>query len=218
MLERRQRRMGLRTLRFWDLEVDPDGRPPLKPFDSAGSFIGPAGRIFQRVEQAFGRYFQTMADEGLLDLESRKWKAPGGYCATLPHRKRPFIFMNAAGVGQDVRTLLHESGHAFHSFEASAQPLIFQRFAGSEMAELASMSMELLGAAYLEASEGGYYLASEAARARAEHLESILLLLTHIASVAAFQHWIYPHSEGANRDARDAAWLRIRDRFQPGLD
>ncbi len=218
MLERRQRRMGLDTLRFWDLEADPDGRPPLKPFDNVSSFIEPAARIFQRVDAAFGRYFQTMADERLLDLESRKGKAPGGYCATLPHRKRPFIFMNAAGVGQDVRTLLHESGHAFHSFEASTQPLIFQRHSGSEMAELASMSMELLAAPYLEASEGGYYSTAEAARARSEHLESILLLLTHIASVDAFQHWIYTSSESADRDARDAAWLRIRDRFQPGLD
>ncbi len=113
--------------------------------------------------------------------------------------------------------MLHEAGHAFHSFEASAQPLIFQRFAGSEMAELASMSMELLGAAYLASADGGYCQA-DAARARAEHLENILLLLTHIASVDAFQHWIYTSRDGADRDARDATWLRIRERFQPGLD
>ncbi len=96
--------MGVDALRPRDLEVDPAGRPPLKPFEDGGTFVERAACIFERVDPGFGRYFRTMCEEGLLDLESRKGKAPGGYCATLSHRKRPFIFMNAAGVAQDVRT------------------------------------------------------------------------------------------------------------------
>ena len=102
-----------------------------------------------------------MIDEGLLDLESRKGKAPGGYCETLHFHGRPFIFMNAVGLVDDVMTLLHEAGHAFHAFAAHAQPLIWQRHPGSEAAELASMSMELLAAPHL-VQPTGYFTAEDA--------------------------------------------------------
>ncbi len=216
--ERRRRQMGLDTLRPWDTGPDPLGRPPLKPYEGVDELIGRATPIFERVDPALGDYYRTMVDERLLDLDSRKGKAPGGYCATLPHRKRPFIFMNAAGVPGDVRTLLHEAGHAFHSFEASRLPLLWQRHPGSEMAEVASMAMELLSSPYLERDAGGYYAPDDARRARIEHLEGILLFFPHCASVDAFQHWIYTSGEGADRDARDAAWLRLRERFERGLD
>ncbi|HET8631263.1 MAG TPA: M3 family oligoendopeptidase [Thermomicrobiales bacterium] len=215
---RRRLRMGLDTLRPWDTSGDPAGRPPLHPYDGTTELVGGAARIFERVDPPLGGYFQTMAGEHLLDLESRKGKAPGGYCTSLPHRRRPFIFMNASGVAGDVRTLLHESGHAFHGFESYAQPLIWQRHPGSEMAEVASMSMELLSAPYLERDEGGFYAPEDARRARREHLEGILTLLGHIAAVDAFQQWIYTSGEGADRDARDAAWLRLRQRFERGID
>ncbi|HEX5501604.1 MAG TPA: M3 family metallopeptidase, partial [Thermomicrobiales bacterium] len=113
---RRRERMGLDTLRPWDTAGDPEGRPPLHPYAATADLVDGAGRIFRRVDPTLGGYFQTMAGEHLLDLESRKGKAPGGYCTGLPHRRRPFIFMNASGVAGDVRTLLHESGHAFHGF------------------------------------------------------------------------------------------------------
>src|SRR6185437_9272665 len=143
-LERRRQQMGLDTLRPWDTAVDPEGRAALKPFDDVGTLIGQAETIFDRVDPTLGGYFKTMAGEHLLDLDSRKGKAPGGYCIDYPYRGRPFIFMNAVGVAGDVDTLLHESGHAFHVFEAHDIPLYWQRHPGSEMAEVASMSMELL--------------------------------------------------------------------------
>ena len=136
-----------------------------------------------------------MIDEGLLDLDSRKGKAPGGYCETLHHRGRPFIFMNAVGLVDDVMTLLHEAGHAFHAFAAHEQPLIWQRHPGSEAAELASMSMELLAGPYL--AQAGRLLHARRTHRSAwlEHLEDVLLSLPHIASVDAFQHWIYTSGE-----------------------
>jgi len=218
LLARRKEQMGLDTLRPWDTAVDPEGRPPLKPFETVDTLIARAETIFQRLDPTLGGYFKQMVDEHLLDLDSRTGKRPGGYCTSLPYRGRPFIFMNAVGVAGDVETLLHESGHAFHNAEAHRLPFIFQRHTGSEMAEVASMSMELLTAPYLARDDGGYYSPADARRARVEHLEGILPSLAHIASVDAFQHWLYTSGDGHDRDARDAAWLRIRDRFEQGVD
>ncbi len=216
--ERRRRRMGLDTLRPWDTEPDPEGREPLRPFTEVQPWIGRTTALFARVDPALGDYFKTMEDEKLLDLDSRKGKAPGGYCTTLEHRGRPFIFMNAAGVHDDVNTLLHEAGHAFHAFESDAQPLVWQRQYGAEIAEVASMAMELLAAPFLAEEQGGYYSDADARRARVDHLEGILTILPHIASVDAFQHWIYTGGEGHDAAARDAAWLRVRARFEPSVD
>ncbi|HEY8291665.1 MAG TPA: M3 family metallopeptidase, partial [Thermomicrobiales bacterium] len=108
--------------------------------------------------------------------------------------------------------------HAFHVFEAHDIPLYWQRQTGSEMAEVASMSMELLTAPYLAKDDGGYYADADARRARIEHLEGVLQVFPHIASVDAFQHWLYTSGEGHDRSARDQAWLTIRDRFEQGVD
>ncbi|HET7584055.1 MAG TPA: M3 family oligoendopeptidase [Gemmatimonadaceae bacterium] len=213
----RRNRLGLSTVRPWDLQVDPEGAPPLRPFDDVETFVLVAERVFGAVDPELGEYFRTMAREELLDLESREGKAPGGYCTRLPFRRRPFIFMNAVGVADDVNTLVHEAGHCFHAFLASALPFLWQRGTGSEASELASMGMELLAAPHLGAPEG-YYTADELRRAQAEHLEDILFSLAHIASVDAFQRWIYTSGDGGDRDARDRAWLEIRARFEPGVD
>ena len=212
--EKRRRRMGLETLRPWDTSVDPSGRLPLEPFDDIRGLIDPAAPIFAHVDPDFGGYYQAMDDAGLLDLDNRKGKAPGGYCMTLPFRKLPLIFMNAVGVDGDVRTLLHESGHAFHSVEASNLPLLFQRHMGSEMAEVASMSMELLASPFIAKENGGYYSAQDARRSRADLLEGIILFFPHCASVDAFQQWIYLDEAGHDADARDRKWLELRRRFE----
>ena len=217
LLEHRRRRLGLDVLRPWHLQVDPYGTDVLRPFRTGAELETSAQRVFEAVDPTLGREFQTMIDERLLDLESRKGKAPGGYCDTLHFRGRPFIFMNAVGVVEDVMTLLHEAGHAFHAFASHAQPLVWQRHPGSEAAELASMSMELLAAPHL-AEPTGPFPAADARRARLEHLEDILLSLVHIASVDAFQNWIYTSETGGDAAARDEAWLDLRARFERGVD
>jgi oligoendopeptidase F len=217
VLEYRRQRLGLDVLRPWDLAVDPYRLKPLRPFSTAADLVGKAKQVFDRVDPALGREFQTMIDEGLLDLESRKGKAPGGYCETLHFHGKPFIFMNAVGLVDDVMTLLHEAGHAFHAFASHPLPLIWQRHPGSEAAELASMSMEFLASPHL-AQPTGYFNPSEARSAWLEHLEDVLLSLVHIASVDAFQTWIYTSGEGGEAEARDQAWLRIRSRFERGVD
>ena len=217
MLAVRRKRLSLDVLRPWDLAVDPYRQAPLRPFTTTEEFVGRARGVFGKVDPALGTEFQTMIDERLLDLDSRKGKAPGGYCETLHHRGRPFIFMNAVGLVDDVMTLLHEAGHAFHAFASHSQPLIWQRHPGSEAAELASMSMELLAGPHL-AKPVGYFATDEHRSAWLEHLEDILLSLVHIASVDAFQTWIYTSGDGGDAAARDAAWLRIRQRFERGVD
>ena len=216
-LEHRRQRLGLERLRPWDLQVDPYGGEPVKPFETGEELATRALRAFERVDPALGERFRTMIDEHLLDLDSRRNKAPGGYCDTLHFSGRPFIFMNAAGVPEDVMTLLHEAGHAFHAFEADRQPYVWQRHPGSEAAELASMSMELLAAPFL-ADPAGFYDEAAAESAELEHLEDVLVTLAHVASVDAFQAWIYTSDEGASAAARDAAWLRIRSRFERAVD
>ncbi|HEX6547423.1 MAG TPA: M3 family oligoendopeptidase, partial [Candidatus Dormibacteraeota bacterium] len=223
---RRAQAMGLPgEIRPWDAidshvaSPDPRGRPPIRPFGTQEELLGTAQRVFARVDPDLGGYFQRMVDARMLDLMARPGKRPGGYCATLPFKRLPFIFMNSSGIANDVDTLLHEAGHGFHAIEAIEHlPYLFQRHPGSEMAEVASMSMELLGAPYLERSNGGFYTAEEYRRHRVEHLEESLVGVSHIASVDAFQHWIYASGEGGDRDARDAKWLEIRDRFQPAID
>jgi oligoendopeptidase F len=219
ILERRKRSMGVASLRPWDLGVDPLGRPALRPFETPDEFVERGVSVFQSVDPALGGYFKTMQSEGLLDLQSRKGKAPGGYMTDLPRRRRPLIFMNAAGVADDLVTLVHEAGHSFQGFEQFGNDLLFcQRWPGMEMAEVGSMAMELLSAPYWGRAKGGYYSDDDYRRARIDHLEGILSFFPHCATVDAFQHWIYTNADGADADARDAAWLNLRRRFEQGVD
>ena len=217
--EKRQHQLGVPSLRPWDLEVDPLRRPPLRPFLSVDQLKETTSRIFNRLDQQFGKYFDTMRQEGLLDLENRKAKAPGGYCTDFYASRRPFIFMNAVGLHDDVQTLLHESGHAFHFFESSRLPYYQQMQIGSEIAEVASMGMELLASPYLTEDKGGFYDPTQAARARIEHLEGVLLFWPYMAVVDAFQHWVYEHPGLAiEPDNCDATWSKLWDRFMVGVD
>ena len=217
LLEHRRESLGVDVLRPWDVTVDLNADKPLKPFTDVHTFIDRATNIFRRVDPELGGQFRIMADEQLLDLESRPGKAPGGYCTDLSFRGRPFIFMNAVGVPDDVQTLVHEAGHCFHDFATHSLPFTWQRRAGHEAAELASMSMELLAMPYFLAPDG-YYTPDQARVAWLEHFEDVLGSLIHIASVDAFQAWIYTDPAGADRDARDAKWLEIRQEFESGVD
>jgi oligoendopeptidase F len=217
--ERRRQRLGLDALRPWDLDVDTTGRSPLRPFTTTDQLEATCGAIFQRVDPQLGRDYETMREEHLLDLGNRKGKAPGGYCTEFPVAKRPFIFVNAVGLHDDVQTTLHEGGHAFHVFETAGLPYHQQLDVGMEFAEVASMGMELLASPYLAASQGGFYTQEDAARARVEHLESLILFWPYMAVVDGFQHWVYQNHAAATDPANcDAAWGALWQRFMRGVD
>ncbi len=211
--ERRRQQMGVDSLRPWDIAVDPKGRPPLRPFETADELCDGVERMLRHVSPDLAAQFVEMKESGDLDLESRKGKAPGGYQYSLDARRRPFIFMNAAGLQRDVETLLHESGHAFHCLATRGEPLIDYRDSPIEFAEVASMSMELFASdAYTE-----FYSPENAARAKRKHLEGILTILPWIARIDAFQHWIYTHPQHSLED-RTAKWLELDERFGAQLD
>ncbi len=209
----RRRQLKLDKLRPWDLAVDPLNRPPLRPFEQVDQLVSASQEIFGRLDPELARGFQAMNELRLLDLANRKGKAPGGYQATLAEARLPFIFMNAVGVQRDVETILHEAGHAFHALATRDENLYPYRHAPIEFCEVASMSMELLGNQYLEA----FYSPADARRARRDHLEGIVEVFPWIATVDAFQHWIYTHS-GHTRAERTAAWLALMDRFGGDVD
>jgi oligoendopeptidase F len=210
---RRRERLGLKELRPWDLSVDPSNQPPLRPFEKVESLVAKTQEIFSQLDGGLARDFRLLREKGLLDLENRKGKAPGGYQSTLAEARLPFIFMNAVGMQHDVETMLHEAGHAFHALAARAEDFHPYRTAPLEFCEVASMSMELLGNEWLEK----FYAPGEARRARRQHLEDMMDIFSWIATVDAFQHWIYSHP-GHGRAERQGAWLELMDRFGGEVD
>jgi oligoendopeptidase F len=217
--DNRKKLLGIDSLRPWDLDVDPLGRPPLKPFTTTGELVEKSSVIFRKIDGSLGKYFETMVEEGLLDLENRKNKAPGGYCTEFAASKRPFIFMNAVGIHDDVQTLLHEAGHCFHTFEKGRLPFIQQRQVSMEFSEVASMSMELLAAPLLASRNGGFYSDQDSTRARIEHLERSIMFWPYMAAVDAFQHWVYENPEDAMDPAEcDKVWDNNWERFMSWID
>ena len=213
LVEERRRSLELGSVRPWDAFCDRLGRDPLKPFETTDKLLAGCREIFGKVDVELGDKFQQMIDLGLLDLASRKGKAPGGYQSSLSEVRLPFIFMNAVGVNRDVFTLLHEGGHAFHLFAVRDEPLLSYRHSPMEFAEVASMSMEMLSLPYLEI----FYSAKDAARTRYDHLENSIMLLPWIAIIDAFQHWIYTHPDHTAAE-RSGYFASLMERFSSGID
>lgn len=216
-LERRRLALGVDSIRPWDVEVDPPGKPALYPFQSVAELEAKTEYVLQCLDPALAEYFQIMRREKLLDLDNRKGKMPSSYCASYPVQARPFLFMNVVGTHEDVVTLFHELGHAFHTFENTHLPYHDQLRIGTEFHEVAAITMEFLSAPYLV--EGGFYDEAAAAHARVMHLETMLRWWPYIAVVDAFQHWAYTHAEAACDPANcDAAWADLWARFMRGED
>ncbi len=204
--------LHLEPLRPWDLAVDVKGRAPMRPFETAEQLVDGCDRIFEKVDPSLGAMFKRLRQPGCLDLDSRKGKAPGGYQYNRDRKREPFIFMNAAGLQRDVDTMLHEGGHAFHSMLSEGDPLVWYRHAPMEFAEVASMSMELLAHPYREE----FYQGADKARAVRNHLESVITVLPWIATIDAFQHWVYTNPTHT-REQRAAFWRSLTDRFGPAV-
>jgi len=219
---KRRKALGLDRLRPWDL-VDgwfsrpspPASTPVLRPFKTIDELKHGVSAIFHKLDPTLAGYFDSMVAEGLTDLDNRKNKAPGAYCTSYTSLRKPFIFVNAVGIHEDVMTTLHESGHAFHVFETAKIPYIQQLNVPMEFAEVASMGMELLASPYLT----GFYSEAEAAHARIEHLEGMLLFWPFMAVVDSFQQWVYEDpARGADPRRCDEKWSELWDRFIPGVD
>jgi len=206
-------KFGFEKFKPYDTSADPEGKEPLKPFENGEQLLNQTIEVFDKVDGYFSDCLSTMKEMGHLDLDSKKGKAPGGYNYPLYEIGIPFIFMNAAGSARDVITMVHEGGHAVHSFLTKDLELTSYKSFPSEVAELASMSMELLSMKYWET----YYTSDDdLKRAKKEHLESILMVLPWVATIDAFQHWIYENPTHSRKE-RTAKWLELGKRFGTGL-
>lgn len=207
--EERKQQLGVDELRPWDLDVDPTGKKPLEPFQTGEELLEKTVQVFYKLDTYLGDCLAIMREMGHLDLESRKGKAPGGYNYPLDEIGVPFIFMNATSSLRDVITMLHEGGHAVHSFLTRDLRLNSAKHPPSEVAELASMSMELISMDYWDTF---FEDEDELKRAKRTHLESVLETFPWVATVDKFQHWIYEHPN-QTQEERQQEWVKIFESF-----
>ena len=205
--------LGKEKFKPWDLDFDPAGNAPLKPFETGQEMLEGTKRMFAKIDPYFSDCLKTMEQLGHLDLESKTGKAPGGYNYPLYEIGVPFIFMNAVGAQRDLVTMIHEGGHAVHSFLSRDLELTGFKNLPSEVAELASMSMELLTMPYWEEF---YPNKEELKRAKNDQLESVLKVLPWIAQIDAFQHWIYENVNHSIAE-RHAYWATLSKEYGTGL-
>ncbi|WP_114936406.1 M3 family oligoendopeptidase [Mucilaginibacter endophyticus] len=207
--EKRREALGLPTLKPWDMDVDISGKPALKPFQNGEDLIEKSIQCFSNINRYLGERLEIMKDNGLFDVESRKGKAPGGYNYPLAETGAPFIFMNSANTFRDLTTMVHEGGHAVHTFLTADLELNDFKHCPSEVAELASMSMELISMdnwnVYFDNEE-------DLKRAKRDQLVDVLKTLPWVAVVDQFQHWIYTNPGHTDAD-RTTAWIEIFEPF-----
>ena len=214
IMKRRKKALGIKNIKPWDTYVDIYGKNLLQPFSNAEELISKTISIFQKIHPELGRKVNLMNKRGMLDLESRAGKAPGGYMADLPETNLPFIFMNSTGIHRDVEILLHESGHAFHYFACTKQDLTEYHSSPHEIAEVASMSMELITMDYWDIF---YNKKEDLLRAKIRQLEGIILLFPWISIVDLFQQWLYTE-ESFNRSSLINKWKELIDSLHPYID
>lgn len=205
----KRKKLGLDTLRPWDVEAEPEGIQPLRPFKNGEELLEKTIACFQRLKPFFADCLRKMKEMGHLDLESRKGKAPGGYNCPLAESGAPFIFMNAVGQLDDVTTMVHEGGHAIHSFLTHSLELHGFKEYPTEIAEVASMSMELFS---MDFWDEFFTSEEELKRAKEQQLERVITIFPWIATIDKFQHWVY-ENPGHIESERAEAWMRIQDEF-----
>ncbi len=207
--KKKKEKLGLESLRPWDLDAEPAGTKPLRPFENSEELLNKSVECFTKLRPFFGECLQRMKEMQHLDLESRKGKSPGGYNCPLAESGAPFIFMNAAGQMHDVTTMVHEGGHAVHSFLAHPLPLNGFKEYPMEIAEVASMAMELFS---MDHWETFFDNADDLARAKEHQLERVITIFPWIAIIDKFQHWLYEHATHTHEE-RTAAWVATLAEF-----
>lgn len=211
----KKEKLGLDSLRPWDIDAEPAGIKPLRPFSTGTELTEKTIRCFRQLKPFFGDCLEKMQEMGRLDLESRKGKAPGGYNCPLAETGAPFIFMNAAGTLDDVTTMVHEGGHAVHSFLSHELELNGFKEYPTEIAEVASMSMELFSMDHWQVF---FPDAEELKRAKEQQLERVITIFPWIATIDKFQHWVYEHPAHTETERADK-WLEILNEFSsPEVD
>jgi len=207
--DKQRDKLGLDVLKPWDTDAEPAGTKPLEPFHTGEELVNKAIETFDELGPFFGNCLRVMKQMGRFDLESRNGKAPGGYNCPLAETGVPFIFMNAAGQMKDLTTMVHEGGHAVHSFLSHHLKLSAFKEYPMEIAEVASMSMELFTMDYWDIF---FKDAEELRRAKLQQLERSISIFPWIATVDKFQHWVYENPTHT-AEQRKENWVRILEDF-----
>lgn len=204
-----RKELQLDVLKPWDVSAAVKGKVPLQPFSSTEDAMTKTIACFHEIDPFLGSCMSQMKQANRIDLDSRKGKAPGGYNYPLYETGLPFIFMNSTNSLRDMVTLVHEGGHAVQSIVDRPLELVDFKNLPSEIAELASMSMELIS---MEHWHHYFENEQELKMAKRKHLEDVLKGLPWIACVDAFQHWIYTNPNHSVEE-RSNAWLKTYERF-----
>ncbi|MGV1201875.1 M3 family oligoendopeptidase [Enterococcus hirae] len=109
-------------------------------FDEAASFII---ENFQKFSPKMATFAQSAFEKSWIEAEDRPGKRPGGYCTELPETQESRIFMTYSNSVNEVATLAHELGHAFHSSVMWDLPALNRDYA-MNVAETASTFAELI--------------------------------------------------------------------------
>lgn len=132
----------------------------------------------------------------------------------MPVSQAPFIFMNAAGTQRDVETFVHEAGHAMHSFCMKGIPLAGFRDYPMEIAEVASMSMELLTSEYWNIF---YPDPVACAAAQKKHIDESVETLPRVSVIDTYQYWLYKNPDHTIAE-RQQTFAELLKTYQPRID
>jgi len=209
--KRQAARLGLASLEFCDESLEyltgnatPKGDPAW--------ILENGGRMYAQMSPQTDEFFRFMIDRELLDLETRKGKAGGGYCSYVADEEAPFIFSNFNGTSGDVDVLTHEAGHAFQGYRSRRFEIPEYHWPTLEACEIHSMSMEFFAWPWMDR-----FFGEDVDKYRFSHLSGALLFIPYGATVDEFQHWVYEHPE-AGPAGRKAAWSAIEKKYLPGRD
>ena len=186
-----------------------DGNP--KPQGTSEDILRTAKQLYHSLSDETAEFIDTMFEDGLLDVLSKKGKASGGYCTQLADHKVPFIFANFNGTADDVEVMTHEAGHAFAFW--CARDIFPSEYQSPtlEACEIHSMTMEFFG--WRMSDE---FFGSDAAKFRYNHLFGAITFIPYGAMVDHFQHIIYEKPWLAPSQ-RHEVWKELMGDYMPWI-
>lgn len=204
--------LGLDKLRPWDTDCDPYNRQEIKAFDNTDEFIEKMEQSAHAIDPDFGRTISDMKKNNMFDVDSRPNKTSGAYNASMPISRTSFMSGNFTGVVHDLVTGVHEGGHAWHAYLMMDLSLTGNEGVPMEMAELASMSMELISHdqwhRFMPDEE-------ECNRAKLKHYQDILYVMVLVAKMDSFQHALY-ENPAMTPAQRHEAFKKVEERYDTG--
>jgi len=206
--------LGLEKLPWWDLFAPVGQSDHHFTYDEANAFIlEQFGTFSERLVQLSKQAF----DNAWIDAEPREGKVGGAFCMSVPAVEESRILCNFDGTLDQVATLAHELGHAYHNFCLEGKTQL-QRRVPMTLAETASIFNQTIITDALLSN-------SPAAEEKLGILESFLMdsgqVIVDIYSRYLFEKEVFTRREEAELSADDLCELMLdcqRETFGEGLD